>query len=327
MRGPRITEENLANQIAVVKEEIRVNVLNRPYGGFPWLTAAAGAVRHLPQRAQRLRRLRRPGERHRRRRRATSSTATTRPATRCSRWAATSTSTRRSRSSTSTSATCRGRPCRPGPTSTSRPSTSERRGEQLPDPLAPAAGGGGRLAGAGPGRRPRRLPAVRRARRGAHRRRRVPAGAAGWCRTTGSVTDVGGVPGLDGGRRSTCATPRAFVAARRTIPAERADATGCVAAVDEELDRLATDGLADGRARPGPGPAAGRSCCSGQRPGAGAGPWRWPSLEQQRGRAELAGELPGAARPRSRPTRSRPRPATLRPDARARLDLVAGGAW
>ena len=36
MLSPRITEENLANQIAVVKEEIRVNVLNRPYGGFPW---------------------------------------------------------------------------------------------------------------------------------------------------------------------------------------------------------------------------------------------------------------------------------------------------
>jgi len=38
MRSPRVTEENLANQIAVVKEEIRVNVLNQPYGGFPWLT-------------------------------------------------------------------------------------------------------------------------------------------------------------------------------------------------------------------------------------------------------------------------------------------------
>jgi zinc protease len=37
MLSPRITGENLANQIAVVKEEIRVNVLNRPYGGFPWL--------------------------------------------------------------------------------------------------------------------------------------------------------------------------------------------------------------------------------------------------------------------------------------------------
>ncbi|MFD0555976.1 M16 family metallopeptidase [Stackebrandtia endophytica] len=37
MRGPAITAENLANQIDVVKEEIRVNVMNRPYGGFPWL--------------------------------------------------------------------------------------------------------------------------------------------------------------------------------------------------------------------------------------------------------------------------------------------------
>ncbi|MBV9593277.1 MAG: insulinase family protein [Actinobacteria bacterium] len=37
MLSPRLTEENLANQISVVKEEIRVNVLNRPYGGFPWL--------------------------------------------------------------------------------------------------------------------------------------------------------------------------------------------------------------------------------------------------------------------------------------------------
>jgi predicted Zn-dependent peptidase len=38
MRAPRITQENLSNQIAVVKEEIRVNVMNRPYGGFPWLS-------------------------------------------------------------------------------------------------------------------------------------------------------------------------------------------------------------------------------------------------------------------------------------------------
>jgi predicted Zn-dependent peptidase len=41
MRSPRITAENLANQLAVVKEEIRVNVLNRPYGGFPWLSLPA----------------------------------------------------------------------------------------------------------------------------------------------------------------------------------------------------------------------------------------------------------------------------------------------
>ena len=37
MRAVRLNEETMANQIAVVKEEIRVNVLNRPYGGFPWI--------------------------------------------------------------------------------------------------------------------------------------------------------------------------------------------------------------------------------------------------------------------------------------------------
>lgn len=37
MLSPRITEENLANQLEVVKNEIRVNVMNRPYGGFPWI--------------------------------------------------------------------------------------------------------------------------------------------------------------------------------------------------------------------------------------------------------------------------------------------------
>ena len=41
MLSPRITEENLANQLEVVKNEIRVNVMNRPYGGFPWLVLPA----------------------------------------------------------------------------------------------------------------------------------------------------------------------------------------------------------------------------------------------------------------------------------------------
>ncbi len=37
MRSLDITEENLINQQGVVKNEVRVNVLNTPYGGFPWL--------------------------------------------------------------------------------------------------------------------------------------------------------------------------------------------------------------------------------------------------------------------------------------------------
>ncbi len=37
MKGLAITQENLTNQQGVVKSEVRVNVLNQPYGGFPWL--------------------------------------------------------------------------------------------------------------------------------------------------------------------------------------------------------------------------------------------------------------------------------------------------
>jgi predicted Zn-dependent peptidase len=38
MRSVALTQENLENQVAVVQNEIRVNVHNRPYGGFPWLS-------------------------------------------------------------------------------------------------------------------------------------------------------------------------------------------------------------------------------------------------------------------------------------------------
>ena len=37
MHGLAITEENLKNQQGVVGNEVKVNVINRPYGGFPWL--------------------------------------------------------------------------------------------------------------------------------------------------------------------------------------------------------------------------------------------------------------------------------------------------
>jgi predicted Zn-dependent peptidase len=46
MKGPAITQENLANQQGVVKNEVRVNVLNQPYGGFPWLTMPQVANRN-----------------------------------------------------------------------------------------------------------------------------------------------------------------------------------------------------------------------------------------------------------------------------------------
>ncbi len=37
MKGLAITQDNLTNQQGVVKNEVKVNVLNTPYGGFPWL--------------------------------------------------------------------------------------------------------------------------------------------------------------------------------------------------------------------------------------------------------------------------------------------------
>ena len=37
MKGLAITADNLKNQQEVVKNEVKVNVLNQPYGGFPWL--------------------------------------------------------------------------------------------------------------------------------------------------------------------------------------------------------------------------------------------------------------------------------------------------
>ncbi len=37
MQNLALTEENLKNQQGVVGNEVKVNVINRPYGGFPWL--------------------------------------------------------------------------------------------------------------------------------------------------------------------------------------------------------------------------------------------------------------------------------------------------
>jgi zinc protease len=37
MRGLQIDSSNLKNQQEVVKNEVKVNVLNQPYGGFPWI--------------------------------------------------------------------------------------------------------------------------------------------------------------------------------------------------------------------------------------------------------------------------------------------------
>jgi zinc protease len=48
MRALKVDDENLRNQRDVVKEEVRVNVLNQPYGGFPWLDLPPIAFRNWP---------------------------------------------------------------------------------------------------------------------------------------------------------------------------------------------------------------------------------------------------------------------------------------
>src|SRR3954464_13245499 len=105
MRGPKLTDENLRNQVDVVKEEIRVNVLNRPYGGVPWLKLTSGMFETFPTHhdgygppsdttaTARSRTWRAPPSTTRR----ASSTSTTPAATRSSRSPATSTWPRRPR--------------------------------------------------------------------------------------------------------------------------------------------------------------------------------------------------------------------------------------
>jgi predicted Zn-dependent peptidase len=46
MRALKVDDENLRNQRDVVKEEVRLNVLNQPYGGFPWLDLPPVAFRN-----------------------------------------------------------------------------------------------------------------------------------------------------------------------------------------------------------------------------------------------------------------------------------------
>jgi zinc protease len=46
MRALKVDDENLSNQRDVVKEEVRVNVMNQPYGGFPWLDLPPVAFRN-----------------------------------------------------------------------------------------------------------------------------------------------------------------------------------------------------------------------------------------------------------------------------------------
>jgi predicted Zn-dependent peptidase len=102
------------------------------------------------------------------------------------------------------------------------------------------------------------------------------------------------------------------------VPADRV-----VAAVDEELDRVATEGVPDDelervRARLGSALLQGQDHVLSRTLAMAA-------FEQQRGRAELIGELPGLLGDVTGEQVAAAAGA-LRPTSRARLDIVAGGA-
>jgi predicted Zn-dependent peptidase len=96
-----------------------------------------------------------------------------------------------------------------------------------------------------------------------------------------------------------------------------------VAAVDEELDRIATDGVPEAeldriRARTA-------SAMLQRADHVLARTLAMASYEQQRGRAELVGEMP-ALLAEVTAEQVAAAAATLRPDSRARLDVVPDGA-
>ena len=150
--------------------------------------------------------------------------------------------------------------CRTAPTSASRSDSERRRGR------ARCAGSPARLRcrlpGARSGRRLRRLPALRIAHRGADAPATRAASSSGWCRRTG-WSRASRPTSARSGIRSTSAI-RCCSRSRPTTRS-RARQISILAVVDEELDRLATDGPEAGRARPGSCPPVGPAVPRGRR--------------------------------------------------------------
>ena len=314
MRSPRVTEENLANQIAVVKEEIRVNVLNQPYGGFPWLTLPPvlfetfanahngyGGFEDLEsatvQDAQDFfDRYYAPGN----------------------AVLAVGGDLDPDDAATLVARHFGDVPARAVP---ERPDFDEpapgtqRRAEQV-DPLAPAPAVALGWRTPDPADLATYLPfvvlsSVLTTGDASRLRRRL-------VQTDRVATDVGSHVGLMEDPFDV-RNPTALVVEAHHSGEVATDRV--VAAVDEEIDRIATDGLAPGelarvRARLGSALVQGQDHVLGRTLSMAA-------FEQQRGRAELVGELPGLLAEVDEGAVRRAA-AGLGPDARARLDLVAG---
>ena len=158
----------------------------------------------------------------------------------------------------------------------------------------------------------RRLPAVRGAGRGAHRRRRVPAGrAAGAARPDGRPASA--ATSASWATRSTCATPPRCCCRRTCRPA--ATSTRCCAPSTRSCDRLATDGLEPTASWPAPRPGWRPTCCATPTR-CSAGRCSMAVLEQQRGEPGLLNELPRLVGEVTE-EQVRAAAATLRPQRRA----------
>ena len=83
MKTLDFSDKNLKNQQEVVKEEIRVNVKNRPYGLFFWTDLVGQGLRQVGEQPRRLRLVRGPRRRQPQGRRGLLPRATTARTTRC----------------------------------------------------------------------------------------------------------------------------------------------------------------------------------------------------------------------------------------------------
>ena len=144
MASLSVSEENLRNQVDVVKEEIRVNVLNRPYGGFPWIPCPRwpSPPTPMPTTAMAISPISRkpPSARAR-----TSTPPSTARPTPCWRWWAAAPPTRSSPWPSATSARSGGGVCPSGPVARApaehRPATGSSPTPWPPSPRSPSATG------------------------------------------------------------------------------------------------------------------------------------------------------------------------------------------
>ena len=315
MRGPRLTEENLRNQVDVVKEEIRVNVLNRPYGGFPWLKLPPVMFDTFPNAHDGYGSFE-----------DLESATVADAAEFFDRYYACGNAVLsvagdldvdEARDADRAALRRRAGPARAGAPRLRRARPHLRApGDVHRQAGAPARGRRG-LAGARPDQRLHRLPAVRRARRGAHRRRRGPAGRAPRAaRPDGD--QLGGYLGFMG-EPFEVRDPTALLLQAHLPPG--GDVDKVLRTIDEELDRVAADGLGAGelariQARMATHLLRDTDAALGRA-------LRMAVLEQQRGAPELLNDLPRLVGEVTE-AQVRAAAAALSPNRRAAIDVVAG---